>query len=184
MKNLLNNLNFIYKIGSKKEILVFFVLLFLSIFVVFFEFLSFSSIYETLSVSDEKINYSFNYFNVYENYFSFFFKSYENFLISILVTSLIFRNLLVLFSNFFLLKFIYNRYSKYSSILLNSYLNMSAIDFFKNNKSEYLKNVIKETYLIFVGIVYALITLGSEMIYLLILTFSAFYFLNIQIDLI
>ena len=184
MKNLLNNLNFIYKIGSKKEILVFFVLLFLSIFVVFFEFLSFSSIYETLSVTEEKKNNGFNYFNVYENYFSFFFKSYENFLISILVTSLIFRNLLVLFSNFFLLKFIYNRYSKYSSILLNSYLNMSAIDFFKNNKSEYLKNVIKETYLIFVGIVYALITLGSEMIYLLILTFSAFYFLNIQIDLI
>ena len=184
MKNLLNNLNFIYKIGSKKEILVFFVLLFLSIFVVFFEFLSFSSIYETLSVTEEKKNNGFNYFNVYENYFSFFFKSYENFLISILVTSLIFRNLLVLFSNFFLLKFVYNRYSKYSSILLNSYLNMSAIDFFKNNKSEYLKNVIKETYLIFVGIVYALITLGSEMIYLLILTFSAFYFLNIQIDLI
>ena len=184
MKNLLNNLNFIYKIGSKKEILVFFVLLFLSIFVVFFEFLSFSSIYETLSVTEEKKNNGFNYFNVYENYFSFFFKSYENFLISILVTSLILRNLLVLFSNFFLLKFIYNRYSKYSSILLNSYLNMSAIDFFKNNKSEYLKNVIKETYLIFVGIVYALITLGSEMIYLLILTFSAFYFLNIQIDLI
>ena len=54
MKNLLNNLNFIYKIGSKKEILVFFVLLFLSIFVVFFEFLSFSSIYETLSVTEEK----------------------------------------------------------------------------------------------------------------------------------
>ena len=184
MKNLLNNLNFIYKIGSKKEILVFFVLLFLSIFVVFFEFLSFSSIYETLSVTEEKKSNGFNYFNVYENYFSFFFKSYEKFLISILVTSLIFRNLLVLFSNFFLLKFIYNRYSKYSSILLNSYLNMSAIDFFKNNKSEYLKNVIKETYLIFVGIVYALITLGSEMIYLLILTFSAFYFLNIQIDLI
>ena len=184
MKNLLNNLNFIYKIGSKKEILVFFVLLFLSIFVVFFEFLSFSSIYETLSVTEEKKSNGFNYFNVYENYFSFFFKSYENFLISILVTSLILRNLLVLFSNFFLLKFIYNRYSKYSSILLNSYLNMSAIDFFKNNKSEYLKNVIKETYLIFVGIVYALITLGSEMIYLLILTFSAFYFLNIQIDLI
>ena len=151
---------------------------------VFFEFLSFSSIYETLSVTEEKKNNGFNYFNVYENYFSFFFKSYENFLISILVTSLIFRNLLVLFSNFFLLKFVYNRYSKYSSILLNSYLNMSAIDFFKNNKSEYLKNVIKETYLIFVGIVYALITLGSEMIYLLILTFSAFYFLNIQIDLI
>ena len=184
MKNLLNNLNFIYKIGSKKEILFFFVLLFFSIFVVFFEFLSFSSIYETLSVTEEKKNNGFNYFNVYENYFSFFFKSYENFLISILVTSLILRNLLVLFSNFFLLKFIYNRYSKYSSILLNSYLNMSAIDFFKNNKSEYLKNVIKETYLIFVGIVYALITLGSEMIYLLILTFSAFYFLNIQIDLI
>tara|TARA_B100000780_G_C21122983_1_gene455063 strand:- start:2787 stop:4463 length:1677 start_codon:yes stop_codon:yes gene_type:complete len=184
MKNILNNLNFIYKIGSKKEILVFFVLLFLSIFVVFFEFLSFSSIYETLSVTEEKKSNGFNYFNVYENYFSFFFKSYEKFLISILVTSLIFRNLLVLFSNFFLLKFVYNRYSKYSSILLNSYLNMSAIDFFKNNKSEYLKNVIKETYLIFVGIVFALITLGSEIIYLLILTFSAFYFLNIQIDLI
>tara|TARA_B110000037_G_scaffold88895_2_gene105300 strand:+ start:1333 stop:3000 length:1668 start_codon:yes stop_codon:yes gene_type:complete len=184
MKNLLQNLNFIFKIVSTKEIIIFLGLIFFSITVVFFEFLSFSSIYETLSLAEGGKSNFINYFNIYENNFIIFFKNYENFLIFILVISLIFRNLLVVVFNFLLSRFIYSLYSKYSSILLKSYLNMNAIDFFKNNKSEYLKNVIKETFLIFIGIIYSLITLGSEIIYLLILTFSALYFLNIQIDLI
>jgi ABC-type bacteriocin/lantibiotic exporter with double-glycine peptidase domain len=184
MKNLLQNLNFIFKIVSTKEIIIFLGLIFFSITVVFFEFLSFSSIYETLSLAEGGKSNFINYFNIYENNFIIFFKNYENFLIFILVISLIFRNLLVVAFNFLLSRFIYSLYSKYSSILLKSYLNMNAIDFFKNNKSEYLKNVIKETFLIFIGIIYSLITLGSEIIYLLILTFSALYFLNIQIDLI
>jgi len=184
MKNLLQNLNFIFKIVSTKEIITFLGLIFFSITVVFFEFLSFSSIYETLSLAEGGKSNFINYFNIYENNFIIFFKNYENFLIFILVISLIFRNLLVVAFNFLLSRFIYSLYSKYSSILLKSYLNMNAIDFFKNNKSEYLKNVIKETFLIFIGIIYSLITLGSEIIYLLILTFSALYFLNIQIDLI
>ena len=111
MKNLLQNLNFIFKIVSTKEIIIFLGLIFFSITVVFFEFLSFSSIYETLSLAEGGKSNFINYLDIYENNFIIFFKNYENFLIFILVISLIFRNLLVAAFNFLLSRFIYSLYS-------------------------------------------------------------------------
>lgn len=162
------------------EKIAFFILIFFSLFLVAFELLTFSAIYSIFSNDD--LGKSYFLVNFFYEKTNALFKSENDFYIALLVGSLVLRNLSVLVYQFFTSKYIYNLYAKSSSLLMSHYFNLSLYDYFKKNTSEYLKNLVKESYLVYVGIVNASLVFFAEIIYLLSLIFYGVYFLDVKIN--
>lgn len=180
MKNFLTSLFFILKKLSRIEKLIIFLLVFFSLYLVALEALTFSTIYNIFSNDLENVN------NIFINKVFFYLEGYfvkkNDLLIFFLVFCLIVRNISHFLYQFLTDKFIYNLYTNSSKILLVSYFKKDLFDFFKKNKAEYLKNIIKESYLVYLGVVYACIVLVSDLIYLFSLCIFAIYFLNIDLN--
>ena len=180
MKNFLINLFYILEKLSRTEKLIIFLLVFSSLYIVALEALTFSTIYSIFSSDFDNANNFFinNLFLYLEDYFT----KKNDLLIFFLVFCLFIRNISHLLYQFLTAKFIYNLYAKNSKLLLESYFKKDLFDFFKKSKAEYLKNIIKESYLVYLGVVYACIVLVSDLIYLFSLCIFSIYFLNINFN--
>jgi ABC-type multidrug transport system fused ATPase/permease subunit len=180
MKNFPTNVFYILKKLSRNEKLIIFLLVFSSLYLVALEALTFSTIYTIFSNDFDNVNNFFieNIFFYLQDYF----KKKNDLLIFFLVFCLFIRNISHLLFQFLTDKFIYNLYAKSSKMLLESYFKKDLFNFFKKNKAEYLKSIIKESYLVYLGVVYACITLAADFIYLFSLCIFAIYFLNIDLN--
>ena len=182
MIHFINNIFSIFKNLTIAEKLIFFILLLSSLFLVFVEVITFSSIYNLFSHDIENTN-SFIIEKIYY-YFGDLFVNKKDFFIALFTFSLLSKNFILLFHQFASNKFVYTLYANSSSKLLNSYFKKNLYDFLKKNKSEYLKNIIQETYHVYVGIINSLMNLILELIYLTCLSIYAVYFLNINFEMI
>ena len=180
MKNFLTNLFYILEKLSRTEKLIIFLLVFSSLYIVALEALTFSTIYSIFSSDFDNANNFFinNLFFYLDDYFT----KKNDLLIFFLVFCLFIRNISHLLYQFLTAKFIYNLYAKNSKLLLESYFKKDLFNFFKKSKAEYLKNIIKESYLVYLGVVYACIVLAADLIYLFSLCIFAIYFLNIDLN--
>ena len=180
MKNFLTNLFYILEKLSRTEKLIIFLLVFSSLYIVALEALTFSTIYSIFSSDFDNANNFFinNLFFYLDDYFT----KKNDLLIFFLVFCLFIRNISHLLYQFLTAKFIYNLYAKNSKLLLESYFKKDLFNFFKKSKAEYLKNIIKESYLVYLGVVYACIILAADLIYLFSLCIFAIYFLNIDLN--
>jgi ABC-type bacteriocin/lantibiotic exporter with double-glycine peptidase domain len=96
---------------------------------------------------------------------------------TIFVFSIIFRNIFSFIQQLIINNFVYDKYAKYSYELLKTYVLSNSEKFFSKNYSYYLKNVIKETQNVFLGILYAIIYLFIDFIYVISLIVYTFFFL-------
>ena len=176
MKNFLKNLIFILSKFSNKEKILIILFVFSSLYLVALEALTFSSIYGVLS-NDNGNNFLIK--NI-SDYFGIFFSEYNDLLIFFLVFSLLLRNISFVMYQFFISKFIYNLYAKNSKLLLESYFQKDLLDYLSQSKAVYMKNIIKESYLVYLGVIYAFIVCTSDFLYLVTLCLFAIFYLQIE----
>ena len=118
---------------------------------------------------------------ILENFINFFTNLFdENNKIYLLVSSLVLRNFIFFIQEFILKYFVHNKYSKYATLLLGKYLNSDMQMFLKYDNSFYLKNITKETFYAFCGILYSSILLISFIFYLTIVSIFLFSIIPLQ----
>lgn len=179
MKNFLKNLIFILSKLSKKEKILIILFIFSSLYLVALEVLTFSSLYEMFS-NDNNSNFFIK--KIYD-FFGVYFSEYNDLLIFFLVFSLLLRNISYLTYQFLISKFTYNLYARNSKLLLESYFQIDFLDYLKYSKATYMKNIIKESYLVYLGIIHAIIICTSDFLYLVTLCLFAIFYLQIEFSL-
>jgi ABC-type multidrug transport system fused ATPase/permease subunit len=179
MNNFLKNLIFILSKLSKKEKILIILFIFSSLYLVALEALTFSSLFEMFS-NDNNSNFFIK--KIYD-FFGVYFSEYNDLLIFFLVFSLLLRNISYLTYQFLISKFTYNLYARNSKLLLESYFQIDFLDYLKYSKATYMKNIIKESYLVYLGIIYAIIICTSDFLYLVTLCLFAIFYLQIEFSL-
>ena len=179
MKNFLKNLIFILSKLSKKEKILIILFISSSLYLVALEALTFSSLYEMFS-NDNNSNFFIK--KIYD-FFGVYFSEYNELLVFFLVFSLLLRNISYLTYQFLISKFTYNLYARNSKLLLESYFQIDFLDYLKYSKATYMKNIIKESYLVYLGIIYAIIICTSDFLYLVTLCLFAIFYLQIEFSL-
>ena len=118
-------------------------------------------------------NFINNLFQKIEIYFFNFFESVgstEAYLV-VLIFFLFTKNILLLVNNFHYNTFIFGISVRKSSKILTSYINKTYEEFLKKDLSTYIKQLVKDVEIVFVGIFGLIIVFISELIYLAVLIF-------------
>lgn len=159
----------LFKLQLFEKILFLIILLF-TFFLIIFDILTISLI--SVVFFDKALTSNFL---ILERIISFTLNAFDhNNKIYLLVILLISRNFVFFTQEFVLKSFVHRKYSKYATLLLGKYLNSDMKMFLKYDNSFYLKNITKETFYAFCGILYSCILLISEIFYLLIISLFLF----------
>lgn len=159
----------LFKLQFFEKILFLIILLF-TFFLIIFDILTISLI--SVVFFDKALTSNFL---ILERIISFTLNAFDqNNKIYLLVILLISRNFVFFTQEFVLKSFVHRKYSKYATLLLGKYLNSDMKMFLKYDNSFYLKNITKETFYAFCGILYSCILLISEIFYLLIISLFLF----------
>ena len=120
--------------------------------------------------TSEKIN---NLFQKFEIYFSKQIDTIGNteLYLIILIFFLFLKNILTLVHNIYYNTFIFNLSVRKSAKILTSYINKSYEEYSKKDISIYVKQLVKDVEIVFVGIFGLIIIFTSELIYVIILIF-------------
>ncbi len=119
----------------------------------------------TLSVIAKILNNDFSdTFNNIFPYFDKLFNQFNNFII--IAISLILRNIFYISQEYVSKSFVHAKYSKFSADLLKTYLKSDIDNFASKDLSFYLKNITRETFYAFCGILYATISVITDILYL------------------
>ena len=97
--------------------------------------------------------------------------SFTELYLIILIFFLVLKNILILANNFHYNTFVFGLSVKKSSKILTTYINKSYEEFSKKDISIYIKQLVRDVEIVFVGIFGLIITFTSELIYVLILIF-------------
>ena len=117
------------------------------------------------------------YINVLFQKFEFYFASkidnigFTELYLIILIFFLVLKNILILANNIHYNTFIFGLSVKKSSKILTTYINKTYEEFSKKDISIYIKQLVRDVEIVFVGIFGLIITFTSELIYVLILIF-------------
>ena len=106
--------------------------------------------------------------------------SYFHFQILIIAFSLLFRNIFYLMQDYLIKSFVFNQYNINSKKLFKLYASSELIKFYKKGIDYYLKNLNKETWYCYLGILYGLLYISIDTIYFLIIIFTGIYLINID----
>ena len=93
---------------------------------------------------------------------------------------MILRNIFFIFQDFLVKSFVFNHYNKNSKNLFVLYASSEFIKFYKQGIDYYIKNLNKETWYAYVGILYGLLYILIDFIYFLIIVFSGLYLISIE----
>ena len=163
-----------------KDRIIFFSITFFSIFVIFVDIATLSLLTSVFSGESIKIISKLNSFlkNIYNKLgltISFF-----HFQILLISITLILRNIFFIFQDFLVKSFVFNHYNKNSKNLFVLYASSEFIKFYKQGIDYYIKNLNKETWYAYVGILYGLLYILIDFIYFLIIVFSGLYLISIE----
>ncbi len=163
-----------------KDRLIFFLITFFSLFVIFVDIVTLSLLTSIFSGENIKIISNLNLYlkNIYnKSALSFSFFHFQILLISI---SLILRNIFFIFQDFLVKSFVFKHYNHNSKNLFVLYASSDFIKFYKQGIDYYIKNLNKETWYAYVGILYGLLYILIDFIYFLIIVFSGLYLINVE----
>ena len=93
---------------------------------------------------------------------------------------MILRNIFFIFQDFLVKSFVFNHYNKNSKNFFVLYASSEFIKFYKQGIDYYIKNLNKETWYAYVGILYGLLYILIDFIYFLIIVFSGLYLISIE----
>ena len=93
---------------------------------------------------------------------------------------MILRNIFFIFQDFLVKSFVFSHYNKNSKNLFVLYASSEFIKFYKQGIDYYIKNLNKETWYAYVGILYGLLYILIDFIYFLIIIFSGLYLISIE----
>lgn len=149
---------------------------FLNLVVIFLEILFITLVYLFISPENDVSNKSFLIEHLI-NYIDDFSISYSLTLVQakvILITiSVISKNVVLILQNWFLSDFIFKLLEKKNAEVFENYLKKDYLDFIKKDISYYTKNLNKEVYHVFSGVLQSLVQIFNDTIYvILILVFS------------
>lgn len=163
-----------------KDRLIFFSITFFSIFVIFVDIATLSLLTSVFSGESIKIISKLNSFlkNIYNT--SGLTISFFHFQILLISITLILRNIFFIFQDFLVKSFVFNHYNKNSKNLFVLYASSEFIKFYKQGIDYYIKNLNKETWYAYVGILYGLLYILIDFIYFLIIVFSGLYLISIE----
>ena len=140
-----------------KDRLIFFSITLFSIFVIFVDIATLSLLTSVFSGESIKIISKLNLFlkNIYiKSGLNISFFHFQILLISI---TLILRNIFFIFQDFLVKSFVFSHYNKNSKNLFVLYASSEFIKFYKQGIDYYIKNLNKETWYAYVGILYGLL---------------------------
>jgi len=163
-----------------KEKIIFFLIIFFSLFLIFFDLLTLSILasvfFETdnmiIENIDKILNLIYKKINITLNFFQF--------KILIIVFSLIFRNVFYILLDYNIRSFVFKIYYISSKKIFNLYASSDLRKFNSKSIHHYIKNINKETWYCYVGILYGFLYLSVDLIYFFSLLFSLYYVVNIE----
>lgn len=117
----------------------------------------------------------YNFFNFEIEFF------YFQFVIVALILFL--RNFFFLTQEFIIKSFVFRQYNTNSKKLFHLYASSSILKFYKKGIDYYLKNLNRETWYCYIGVLYAILYLVVDIIYFNLIIFFGFKILNINITL-
>lgn len=163
-----------------KDRIIFFSITFFSIFVIIVDIATLSLLTSVFSGESIKIISKLNSFlkNIYNT--SGLTISFFHFQILLISITLILRNIFFIFQDFLVKSFVFNHYNKNSKNLFVLYASSEFIKFYKQGIDYYIKNLNKETWYAYVGILYGLLYILIDFIYFLIIVFSGLYLISIE----
>ena len=163
-----------------KDRIIFFSITFFSIFVIFVDIATLSLLTSVFSGESIKIISKLNSFlkNIYNT--SGLTISFFHFQILLISITLILRNIFFIFQDFLVKSFVFNHYNKNSKNLFVLYASSEFIKFYKQGIDYYIKNLNKETWYAYVGILYGLLYILIDFIFFLIIVFSGLYLISIE----
>lgn len=97
--------------------------------------------------------------------------------------TLFFRNVFYLIQDYLIKSFIFNQYNINSKKLFKLYASSELIKFYKRGIDYYLKNLNKETWYCYLGILYGLLYVSVDAIYFLIIVLTGIYLIDIDFSL-
>ena len=106
--------------------------------------------------------------------------SFFHFQILLISITLILRNIFFIFQDFLVKSFVFSHYNKNSKNLFVLYASSEFIKFYKQGIDYYIKNLNKETWYAYVGILYGILYILIDFIYFLIIVFSGLYLISIE----
>ena len=163
-----------------KDRIIFFSITLFSIFVIFVDIATLSLLTSVFSGESIAIISKLNSFlkNIYIK--SALTISFFHFQILLISITLILRNIFFIFQDFLVKSFVFSHYNKNSKNLFVLYASSEFIKFYKQGIDYYIKNLNKETWYAYVGILYGLLYILIDVIYFLIIIFSGLYLISIE----
>jgi len=133
----------------------------------------------TLTVIAKILNNDFS--NTFKNIFSYFdsILSQYNYFVLIAV-SLILRNIVYLCQEYISKSFVHAKFAKFSADLLKTYLKSDIDNFSSKDLSFYLKNITRETFYAFCGVLYGTISVITDTLYLFLMFLLIFSTIQIE----
>lgn len=153
------------KLDIKNKIIFFLIIVF-SLLVVVFDLLTISVLSLVLFNFENSVIVSIN------DYLSFISKSFNNinydlFKVVIIVFLLILRNIFFILQDYYLRSFVFKHYNINSRNLFRTYALSNLKEFNSKSIHVYLKNLNKETWYCYLGILYSLLYISVDLIYII-----------------
>ena len=106
--------------------------------------------------------------------------SFFHFQFVIIAIILFLRNIFFLAQEFFIKTFVFKHYNINSKKLFHLYASTSILKFYKKGIDYYLKNLNRETWYCYIGVLYAILYLIVDIVYFVLIIFFGFYLLNFE----
>ena len=163
-----------------KDKIIFFLIIFFSLSLIFFDLLTISILasvfFESSSLLIENINNVLNLFHKKTNIML----NFTHFKISIIVGFLISRNIFFILLDYNIRSFVFKIYYLNTKKIFNIYASSDLKKFNSKSIHHYIKNINKETWYCYIGVLYGFLYLSVDLIYFITLLSSVYYILNIE----
>jgi ATP-binding cassette subfamily B protein len=165
---------------KNKDKSIFFLIVLFSLFVIFFDMATLSILTLIFFESENQISSKTN--DILEILLnkSNLSISYFHFQILMIALSLLFRNVFYLMQDYLIKSFIFSQYNTNSKKLFKLYASSELIKFYKRGIDYYLKNLNKETWYCYLGILYGLLYVFIDTVYFLMIVFTGIYLIDID----
>ena len=158
---------------------------FLNLAVILLEILFITLIYLFISPENNVANKSFliesviEHINEISNLFSLTLIQVK---IILITTSVIFKNILLIFQNWFFSDFIFKLLAKKNVEVFENYLKKDYLNFIKKDISYYSKNLNKEVFHVFSGVLQSLIQIFNDIFYVVLIIFFSLKLINLHLS--
>ena len=163
-----------------KDKAIFFLIIIFSLFVILFDLLTLSVLSLVLFNVETSIMSRIDVFLFYLNQ-NFIKLNYEVFKIVFVVSCLILRNIFFILQDYNVRNYVFKHYNKNSENLFKTYASSDYKTFNSKSIHYYLKNLNKETWYCYLGILFSLLYISIDLIYILTIFITSSFIIDFKI---